>query len=350
MNRRRFLAGGLALPFLRASPLHSGDRIPIADMHFHLFFPGITRSVTAPIKPLRRTMEDGGITLLSWSLVGDMPWIRPTPQRLRQVGAPEGDAALTWFKKEMGRIKAHISEQGLKIALTSADIDRALDGEPHVLLSVEGATFLDGNPDTLKLAYDMGVRHLQLVHYIRNEIGDFQTEKPEHGGLTDRGKEIVAACNAMGMLIDLAHATGPVVDEVLARSKTPVVWSHSAIAKGPEPSWTMPMPFARHLSLARAKAIAAKGGVIGLWPARPDAGSTPATYAMKLAEMADTVGEDHVGIGTDSGAFAKAAVTAGADLRQVVEHLLSKGTDRARIEKLAIRNYARVLKAALLPG
>ena len=52
----------------------------------------------------------------------------------------------------------------------------------------------------------LGVRHVQLVHYIRNPIGDFQTEKPEHKGLTDCGKKVVVEpAIASAFLIDLAH-------------------------------------------------------------------------------------------------------------------------------------------------
>ena len=40
--------------------------------------------------------------------------------------------------EEFVRVNAHIAEQGLKIVKTAADVDRALAGEPHVVLSVEG--------------------------------------------------------------------------------------------------------------------------------------------------------------------------------------------------------------------
>ena len=67
--------------------------------------------------------------------------------------------------------------------LTPDDVDSALKGQPHVVLAVEGASFVDADPSQIKRAYDLGVRHLQLVHYIKNPLSDFQTEKPEHDGL-----------------------------------------------------------------------------------------------------------------------------------------------------------------------
>ena len=57
------------------------------------------------------------------------------------------------------------------------------------MLAVEGASFID-DVAHVQIAYDAGVRHLQIVHYIRNPLGDFQTEKPEHNGLTELGKKV----------------------------------------------------------------------------------------------------------------------------------------------------------------
>ncbi len=350
MNRRQFLAGGLSLPMAGVSPALAGDRVPLADMHFHAFFPGTIVGRNVPFKPLAKTMAEGGVSLLSWSLVGDLPWITTTPRGLRQKGEPEPGAAKAWFLRDLGRIKAHVAEQGLKLALTPDDIDKALRGEPHVVLSVEGATFLDEGPANLKLAYEHGVRHVQLVHYIRNVLGDFQTEKPEHNGLSERGRATVAECNRLGILIDLAHATGEMVDQVLAISTAPVVWSHSFVAGAQVPNWTMPMPRARHIALQHAKAIAAKGGVIGLWALRADTGPTPESYARRLAEMADMLGEDHVAIGTDTGALASPSIATYRDLRYAIDVLQRQGMAPSAVEKVAIGNYARVLKVALKPA
>lgn len=349
MNRRRFLAGGLALPLIGASSVRAGDGFPLADMHFHQFFPGVIPGRNGPMKPLAKTMSEGGVTLLSWSLVGDLPWITTTPRGLRQKGEPDPGAAKAWFELDMQRIKAHVAEQGLKLALTPDDIDKALAGEPHVVISVEGATFLDEDIANLDFAYEMGVRHVQLVHYIRNVIGDIQTERPEHAGLSGRGKAVVEACNRLGLLIDLAHATGAMVEQVLAVSRTPTVWSHSFVARQQVPNWTMPMPRARHVGLAHAKAIAARGGVVGLWALRQDVGPTPDSYGRRLAELADLLGEDHVAVGTDMGALASPAIATYRDLRAAFEAMRRQGMGRPALEKIAIGNYARVLKAALVP-
>src|SRR5262249_53537916 len=153
----------------------------------------------------------GNATLVSWSLVGDLPWIRPTVRGFKQTSVPKPGEPVTWFKDELARVKDHLAAQKLKIVLTAADVDLALKGEPHVVLSFEGANFLDNDLAQLQAAYDQGVRHIQLVHYTRNTIGDFQTERPEHSGLSAFGKKIVEECNRLGILIDLAHGTSALV-------------------------------------------------------------------------------------------------------------------------------------------
>ena len=345
MDRRQVLAAGLGLPFLLGgSDARARDPIYIADMHSHLFFFGAN---SAAARPLGASMAAGNATLVAWSLVGDLLWLRPTAQGLKQKGAPKGKEAVTWFEDELGRIKQHLEGQGLKAVQTPDDVDRALKGEPRVVLAIEGASFLDGDLAQLKHAYDLGVRHVQLVHYIKNATGDFQTERPTHNGLSAFGKEVVEECNRLGILVDLAHATGDVVNQALATSKAAMVWSHSSVTRTAKPNWSMPSTQARQLTLEAAKAIADKGGVIGLWALRSDVGATPEAYADRLSEMADWLGEDHVGFGTDMNALSGPAIADYAGLRRVVEQWERRKVPEARIRKIAIENYARVLKQAL---
>lgn len=63
--------------------------------------------------------------------------------------------------------------------------------------------------------------------------------------------------------------------------------------------------------------------------------------------MADWLGEDHVGFGTDMNAISNPAIRNYADLRRVVDYWQSNGVGEARIRKIAGENYARALKRAL---
>ncbi len=345
IDRRALLAawaGSLACP----TGLRAADMAPIADMHAHLFFIGPN---PAARQPLGRNMASGGATLVSWSLVGDMPWIRPSSKGLKQVGVPKRGMASRWLEEELARVHRHLAGQKLKVARTPADIDRALAGEPHVVLSVEGATFLDDGLAGLETAYAGGVRHLQLVHYSRNVIGDFQTEAPSHGGLSAFGRDVIREANRLGILIDLAHASRTAVEQALTIARAPMVWSHSSISRG-EPNWRMPAWRARQISVGEALAIAAKDGVVGLWALPSDVGSTIESYADRIIQMAQLLGDDHVGFGTDMNAIANSPIKSYADLRRAVIYLEERGVERARLHKISIGNYARVLRTAMIAG
>jgi len=344
MDRRQLIKAGLAWPLAFADGAAAKDPIYIADMHYHLLFLGPNSAST---RPLAGNMAGGQATLVAWSLVGDLPWLAATPRGFKQAGVPGAQDTVNWLQQEMQRVKAHIAEQKLKIATTPEHVDAALRGEPHVVLAVEGASFADDGIAQLQAAYDMGIRHIQLVHYIRNAIGDVQTERPRVGGLTDLGKRVVEECNRSGILVDLAHATSDAVAQALAISKVGMVWSHSSVTRTRRPQWTMPVTQSRQLALEDAQAIAAKGGVIGLWALRSDVGATPEAYADRVSELADWLGEDHAAFGTDMNGLVAPALTGFADLRRVVEHMQRRGIDETRIRKLAIENYARVLRQAM---
>lgn len=352
LDRRSVLVGGLAVPFAgsRVAMGESTGQIPLGDMHAHLFFVGPNPAHT---QPLGRSMAAGGATLVNWSLVGDMPWIGRSPGGLKQKATPGVGAATEWFRSELDRVKKHIAEQGLKIAATGKDIDAALSGVPHVVLGVEGASFLDDDIANLKMARDAGIRHIQLVHYIGNSLGDFQTEAPRHQGLTEKGRKVIAECNRLGILVDLAHCSEETVRHALEVARAPVVWSHSSVANTgavrkamfDRVAWK-----ARQLSLDAAKAIAAKGGVIGLWGLRSDVGGTVESYAARLVEMARWLGPRHVAFGSDINALTGSPIGNYADLRRAMASLERSGLPTEHLRDIAIGNYARVLKQAMEAG
>jgi membrane dipeptidase len=348
MKRRQFLLASLAAPFAMARQVHaeSGAHIPIADMHAHLFFIGPHPAQKYPLGP---AMAAGGATLVAWSLVGDLPWIGRSSSGLRQKGNPGAGAAVKWLHDEVGRAKQHMASQNLKAVSTPADIDHAVDGVPHVVLAVEGASFVDGDLKAVQTAHELGVRHLQLVHFIGNTIGDFQTEKPRHNGLTGFGREVIQECNRLGILVDLAHCTETTARQALDVSTAPVVWSHGSVTRGKQPDWRMAPGKARQISFETARLITEKGGVIGLWGLRSDVGATPEAYAERLMEMAEWLGHEHVAFGSDMNAISNSPIASFADMRRALNHMAKRGLEPAHLKNIAIANYARVLRRAMEP-
>jgi membrane dipeptidase len=352
-SRRRLLQASIAL--LAAGPFAARAqqaRIPIADMHSH--YGMYSRRGTD--SGMAADMRSQGATLVAWKLVADSRWIRAGSSGIEQVSEPAPGELSKFFDSSLDLMKRYIADQKLKTVLTQADVDACIGGEAGIVLASEGADFLEGRIEGLDAAYDKGLRHLQFVHYIRTPVGDFQTTEPTHNGLSAMGKKLVEACNAKGILVDLSHSTGPSVDQALEIAKAPLIWSHGWV-DGEGGNWRNQYGFLqRRLSLAHAKKIAAGGGVVGLWAlglSRPGLGWSVSmrdtrAYAREVVNLVEKIGADHVAFGTDiEGLGPNFAVNSYSDLRTVVEHLQNMKVEASVIEKVAYRNYARVLKAVL---
>jgi len=344
-----------ALALLAAGPLRSRAQqpVPIADMHSHF---GMFSRREAIESGLADDMRRNRVALMAWKLVADSPWIRAGSSRIEQVRDPAPGELSKYFYRVLDLMLAYVAKHKLKVVLSSADVDACVAGDAGIVLASEGADFLEGRVENLDAAYAKGLRHLQLVHYIRTPVGDFQTVAPTHGGLSEMGKRLVEACNARGILVDLAHATGQAVDQALEIAKAPTVWSHSWV-EGQGGSYRDQYGFLmRRLSVAHAKKIAAGGGVIGLWAfglSRPSAlwpvGPRDArAYAGEVVKLVSLIGADHVAFGTDiEGVGANWSLNEYSHVRSVVQHLEEMKLPASDIARVAYGNYARVLKAVL---
>ena len=351
-NRRRALQAAIAALASASFPARAQQpRIPIADMHSH--YGMILRKMAG--SGFAEDLRDQRVALVAWKLVADARWIRRTSYGIEQASEPAPGELSKWFAFALDRMRGYIAEHKLRTVLAPADVDACLAGDSGIVLASEGADFLEGKVEGLDAAYEKGLRHVQLVHYIRTPVGDFQTTAPTHNGLSEMGKRLVEACNAKGVVIDLAHSTGPGVDQALQIAKGPVVWSHGWV-DGDGGSWQDQYGFLkRRLSLAHAKKIAAHGGVVGLWalgltrPGRWSVGpGDTRAYAKELADLVKRIGADHVALGTDiEGVGTNWAVNDYGHVRKVLEHLEEMKVEASVIERVAYRNYARVLKATL---
>ncbi len=319
----------------------------IADAHSHYGWFRPEKIANGP--GLSSRMREAGVSLLAWTITSDGPWIRMGTRRFEQVATPSPGQLEQHFFRSIDRVRRLAERAGLPFATTPADIDRSARGDPFLVLAGEAADFLEGEIAGLERAYGLGLRHLQLVHYIRNPIGDIQTEAPVHGGLTAFGREVVQHCNRLGLLVDLAHCSRNTVDMALDVTTAAPIWSHSTIGLSDE-HWTQPGGLARQLNIGRARAIAARGGAIGLWALGSSTGKDAGAYADSLLRAVDLVGARHVMIGSDMDGFGPrdhASLAEPADLRRVVDSLLARRVDDAVVDAVCFGNYARCLRAAM---
>lgn len=234
-----------------------------------------------------------GLTAVTLATVADLRVLAPDPATGLRASRPfRPGEAYADHRRQLVGISRLVAAHGAAIARTAADIERAhAAARTAVLVSCEGGDFLDGRLEPLAEAQAAGASSVTLVHYRVNELGDVQTEQPVHGGLTEFGRDVVAECNRLGVVIDCAHATFETTAGVLDHSSQPVMISHSHLDH-------QDRHHPRLLSSDHARAVAAAGGLIGAWPSGVTSRSM-GDFGDEIARLADLVGTGHVAIGTD---------------------------------------------------
>lgn len=357
---RRQTLGWLASCMTLPSLSKAQNTYPLADVHSHLGL--VQRTVTR--SDFLEQAQEAQLGLMAWCVVPDGPWLKSTPSGIEQRAEPGNGQLAFEFNKKIREIKTYLSDKKIPHVTSASDVDEAVKGKTFVVLSSEGADFLEGKLEDLVKAHAIGLRHLQLVHYIRNPVGDLQTIAPRFGGLTALGKSLVAECNRLGILIDLAHSDAISVEQALEISQKPVIWSHGWVSMTQGRYDDKFGVLARRLAMSNAKKITDKGGVIGLWslgiseggraqypeyPIALDPAKRFKTYAEGIAKMVKELGADHVCFGTDiEGVGSNGVVNYYRELRLVANLLSDTGLSDTDIQKVCIGNYARVLKAAMV--
>jgi membrane dipeptidase len=341
MDRRQFICGAGALAMFPRAPRAQPQRLRYADMHSHV---GMFRQ--SDLGSLREAMDASGMLLVARKYVSDSAVIRLTVGGFGAFRAPMAGELSGLFDRYVPEMRErHRRDQLVEVAAL-ADLERVLEQRvPAVALAAEGADFLEGDLGRLAAARAMGLVQLQLVHYRVSEVGDICTERPVHGGLSAFGKEVVAACNRLGILVDVAHATSAGIEQALDISSRPMVYSHGHVASY-EPSYTMDGVRARAVHLPVARKIAAKGGVVGVWPLGSMYRSLGA-MAGALLDAMDKLGPLHVGVGSDMAGMPSSVIPTYAQFPELAEILARRGLKGEELDGVLGMNFVRVLRQSL---
>jgi len=250
------------------------------------------------------------------------------------------------YQAEKLNAAAKRDPKALTVVRTRSDMQRLIsrraNGEPVVggVLAIEGAHALEGDLANLKKLSDAGYRMIGLTHFFDNDLGG-SLHGVSKGGLTPFGVQAVLAMEEAGLIIDVAHASEKVVDDVLQLAKRPIVVSHTGVrgaCKSP-----------RNLSDAHMRAIAAKGGLIGIgyWDGAV-CDTTPAGVVKSLRYAIDLVGADHVALGSDYDGTTTVRFDASESVA-LIDAMLKANFTEEEIRKVAGENALRFL-AQNLPG
>jgi membrane dipeptidase len=112
---------------------------------------------------------------------------------------------------------------------TAAEIRQAKRaGKMCVLMGIEGGYAIENSLPALREFYRLGVRYMTLTHNVTHDWADAHNDTPKNNGLSDFGKEVVREMNRLGMLVDIAHVSTKVMNDVLDVTTAPIIASHSS--------------------------------------------------------------------------------------------------------------------------
>ena len=186
--------------------------------------------------------------------------------------------------------------------------------------------------------YDAGVRMVGLQHFFDNRLGG-SLHGMSHAGLTDFGRAVVQRAQARQMIIDVAHSSPAVVEDVLDMATRPIVVSHTGVYGA--------CASARNISDVQMQRIAAAGGLIamGYWEGAI-CEATPAGIVRAIRYAIDLVGVNHVALGSDY----DGAITAPCDTSELViltQEMIDQGFTETEIAQVMGENTRRFLLANL---
>jgi membrane dipeptidase len=271
------------------------QKFAFVDMHSHpsrFHRANIPRITREEIDRYRRARMDVVVCNISTDAIYRGHYVERDGTRIEErTHPPDKGEPLSFTLDRLTRILKTVEDGDAVLASSPQSVDAARkDGQLALLPGLEGGDGLEGSIENLRQLHHRGLRLLQFVHFRVNELGHVQTHPYTRGGLTPFGRQAVQECNRLGILIDLAHANTETIMDTLEASSRPVLFSHTgakALHDGD-----------RYLTDREIRSIAARGGVIGIWPNGSD---LPHMKDMMrhLHHVKELVGSDHVGIASD---------------------------------------------------
>jgi membrane dipeptidase len=238
------------------------------------------------------------------------------------------------------------SEGAFRVCRTVAEVRRAFDESAFAsVFMFEGADPISWSLKELRVFYEAGLRCLAPT-WSRSTIFAhgvaFSGNLPETG-LSPAGRELVHQCNQLGIVLDVSHINPAGFWDMLEESADPVIATHSSVKAI--------SPHVRNLDDEQIKALAAKGGTIGINFAnmflRADLGhgaDVPVeAITAHFEHIVNLVGDEHVSFGTDfDGAEIPEVVKDAAGLPVVLRALKGLGYSDGRLERICNGNFLRV--------
>ena len=316
------------------------------DMHMHpALFPVKDIPRSSNPRPYRgddvfsariEGMREGQMWSGFFSPVVDAPVLGMTPHGPGMMRPFERGEAWSEFNRQIAVLDSLLRRNDVVKATTVADVEAAhATGKIAAMVGCEGGDHIEDKPERVEEILATGVRCLQLYHVAPNSL--VKTDGSRDNGLSDIGRVTLREMNRLGLLADLAHASFETTADATAITTQPILSTHSLVraADGSARGFGM--------TAEHAKMIAGTGGVIGTFGGVSDGMGGFAKHTLRLIE---TVGIDHVGIGTDMDGTGNRPVAFDRYplLPEATARLLGSGLDEDEVAKVIGGNVARVLE------
>ncbi len=239
----------------------------------------------------------------------------------------------------------------IKVIRTADELSAALEqGVVAAVLHFEGAEAIDPELDALEVFYQAGLRSLGLAWSRPNVFAHGVPFKfpgsPDTGpGLSDAGRQLVKACNRLGILIDLAHITEKGFWDTAGISHAPLIATHAGAHAL--------CPSTRNLTDKQLDAIRETDGIVGVnfhvGFLRKDGRLEPDTPLSEIVRHIDyiarRIGIGHVAFGSDfDGAVMPLDLGDVAGMPKLLDSLRDHGYDEDALRKITHENWIRVLR------
>lgn len=229
------------------------------------------------------------------------------------------------------------------------DIERNMAaGKISAVLTLEDGAAIEGDLSRLSYLQARGVRMLGLTWNFRNALASPNQNDGAGGdssgeGLTELGIQALGEMERLGIIPDVSHLSDAGFWDLCRHWKGPFVASHSnarAIC-----------PHKRNLTDAMLKALADRGGIVGLNFHGPflDGGRPSFAAAVRqLRHMLRMVGEDGIALGSDFDGIDDAGEFQDAgNMQRFPEALCQAGFTPRLVEKIMYRNLLAFYKETL---
>ena len=259
--------------------------------------------------------------------------------------------ALAYAMDEMNDVFriADRSEGHFRICRTVAEVWKAWDDDAFAsVFMFEGADPISWSLKELRVFYEAGLRTLAPT-WSRSTIFAhgvaFGGHLPETG-LTDLGRELVHECNRLGIILDVSHINPAGFWDMIRESSAPIIATHSSVKAV--------SPHVRNLDDDQIKALAEKGGTIGINFAniflRPDMQANRDTslevVMSHFEHIVNLVGDEHVSFGSDfDGTDIPDFIRDAEGLVHILREMKRRGWSDAAIERVCNGNFLRVAEA-----